>query len=367
MNTLVSLESYEVFFFNVILAIVFIVYVQSMTKPLTIQQNLNNKKTMGIFTLLFVVFYMGLRPITYKFGDMAVYAEDFESYANGMSLRIERDVLFEMFMQFCSKIMSAEAFFLLCAFIYTLPLYLFSKKIFKDYWFYAFFILVASFSFWAYGSNGIRNGIATSLFLYAISRSNKVTIGIWIFVAVSIHQSLIVPALAYVISLFYKNTKLYIAGWFLAIPLSLILGSFWENFFMGLGLVEEQRVVGYLSGSEQMLDQVVEIKTGFRWDFLLYSSTGVLAGWYFIVKKGFEDKFYNHLFTVYVICNALWILVIRANFSNRIAYLSWFLLGAVIIYPLLKNQIFNKQHKVIGSILFAYFSFTYLLNVILAK
>lgn len=320
-----------------------------------------------MITLLFVVLYIGLRPISYKFGDMAVYAEDFEKYAAGMPLRIERDVLFEMFMRLCSKIMSAGSFFLLCAGIYTIPLYLFSKKIFREYWFYGFFILVASFSFWAYGTNGVRNGIATSLFLYAISRSNKIYLAVWMCIAVSIHQSLLIPSVAYVIGLFYKNTKLYMVGWFLAIPLSLILGSFWESFFMGLGLVEEQRVAGYLSGSEQMLDQVVEIQTGFRWDFLLYSATGVFAGWYFIIKKKFEDKFYNHLFTVYLIGNALWILVIRANFSNRIAYLSWFLLGPVIIYPLLKNQIFTKQHKVIGGILLVYFSFTYLLNVVLAK
>jgi hypothetical protein len=367
LNTLIPLEDYSNVYHNIILLFLVIVFFQAFSSPLTSEANLRKKKSFGIFILLFVVLYIGLRPISYKFGDMAVYAEDFEKYRNGMALRIERDMLFEMFMQFCSKIMSAEAFFMVCACIYTLPLYLFSKKVFKDYWFYSFLILVMSFSFWAYGTNGIRNGIATSLFLYAISRSNKVYIAIWIFIAVSIHQSLIVPSLAYVISLFYKNTKLYIAGWFIAIPLSLILGSFWESFFMGLGLVEEQRVVGYLSGSEQMLDQVVEIKTGFRWDFLLYSSTGVLSGWYFIVKKKFDDKFYNHLFTVYLIGNALWILVIRANFSNRIAYLSWFLLGAVIIYPLLKYQVFNKQHRVIGGIFLAYFSFTYLLNVILAK
>src|SRR5690606_25184293 len=99
--------------------------------------------------------------------------------------------------------------------------------------------------------------------------------------------------------------------------------------------------------------------TGFRWDFLLYSSTAVFAGWYYIVKRNYKDKIYFWLFNTYVFSNAFWILVIRANFSNRFAYLSWFMIGLVIIYPLLKQQIIPKQHQVIGLILIAYFSFTF--------
>jgi hypothetical protein len=365
LNTLIPLEYYAGFYYNVLLLFVLIVLAQSFSSALTSQGNLRRKNAFGIFFLVFVLLYIGLRPISFDFGDMAVYAEDFEKYADGMPLRIERDVLFEMFMQTCSKLISAETFFLICAAIYIIPLYLFAKKLFREYWFYAFFILVISFSFWAYGTNGIRNGIATSLFLFALSRDRKLFVGLWMFLAMSIHTSMIVPAIAYIISLFYKDTKMYIVAWLLAIPLSLILGSFWENFFMGLGLVEEQRVIGYLSGSEEYLDRVVEVKTGFRWDFLIYSATGVFAGWYYIVKKGFDDLLYRHIFSVYLTANALWILVIRANFSNRIAYLSWFLLGAVIIYPLLKNEIFTKQHRVIGGILVIYFMFTYVMNVIL--
>ena len=366
MNTLIPLSQYATVYFNILLLFVFIVLVQSFSKELTSDKNIETKRHLGVFFLIVVLLYMGLRPISFRFGDMAVYAEDFMKYKYGMPLRVEKDVLFEVFMQGCSQIMSAGSFFLLCATIYILPLYFFAKRLFKDYWFYAFFILVISFSFWAYGTNGIRNGIATSLFLFALSRKNKIFIGIWMFLAVSIHTSMIVPTIAYVISLFYKNTKMYIVGWALAIPLSLILGSFWENFFMGLGLVEEERVIGYLSGSEEYLDQMVEIQTGFRWDFLIYSATGVFAGWYYTVKKGFDDLLYRHIFSVYLIANALWILVIRANFSNRIAYLSWFILGIVIIYPLLKVEMFPRQHRILGGILAVYFMFTYVLNVTFA-
>jgi tetratricopeptide (TPR) repeat protein len=126
------------------------------------------------------------------------------------------------------------------------------------------------------------------------------------------------------------------------------------------------KVADYLlGGGEEFNDQFSSL--GFRWDFLLYSATGVFAGWYFIFVKKIEDKLYIQIYNIYVLVNAFWVLVIRASFSNRFAYLSWFLLGVVIIYPLLKKQIFEKQHVLIGRIIFLYFAFTYVLNVLLVK
>ena len=310
---------------------------------------------------------MGTRPISFEFGDMGVYALEFEDYAHGVSLNTSKELIFGMFMKISSSIMSAEMFFLLCAFIYVFPLYLASKKFFKNYWFYSLFILIISFSFWAYGTNGIRNGIGTSLFIYGLSK-NKNVVKVAIFLlAISIHTSLILPTVAFLISLFYKNIKFYLFAWIIAIPLSLVLGGFWENFFLNLGFVEKSRIVGYFVDNQLALDNIVEVKVGFRWDFLIYSATGVFAGYYYIFKKKFDDVLYNRLFAIYLMCNALWILVIRANFSNRFAYLSWFLLGLIIIYPLLKVVLFKKQHVVVGMIMFLYFLFTFVVNFIFAK
>ena len=108
-------------------------------------------------------------------------------------------------------------------------------------------------------------------------------------------------------------------------------------------------------------------KTGFRWDFLIYSATGVFAGWYYLFKKNFSDKLYEQLFNMYLITNAFWVLVIRANFTNRFAYLSWFMLAIIIFYPILKEQLFKQHHRMVGAVLLLYFMFTYIFNVILVK
>lgn len=324
-------------------------------------KNVNSKMILGYFLLFFSIFYMGMRPISWKyFGDMSTYAAAFEKYASGEKVEVQKDVYFEYFIEFCSKIMDVNTFFIVCATLYIVPMYFFSKKYFKNYWFYSLYIMIISVSFWAYGVNGIRNGIATSIFLLAISFERKVFTILLLFLAFSFHKSLLLPIAAYTVTLVYTNTKTYLGVWLFSIPISLVLGGFWESLFKSFGFFEDERLSTYLTEADaEVMNQFSN--TGFRWDFLLYSMSGIYVGWYFIVKKGYEDKMYKHIFNTYVLANTFWILVIRASFSNRFAYLSWFLLGIVTIYPLLKLKFFHNQHVKVVQILLATFAFTYLM------
>lgn len=272
---------------------------------------------------------------------------------------IEHDYVFNYFMLFCSQIMTYEYFFLLVDVIYILPCYWFSKIYFRRYWFFSFFMLVGSFSFWSYGTNGIRNGLATSLFILGLCFYNKNKLKMYAVFLLSFltHSSVVIPIAAFVVSGLYKKPKVYLYIWLSAIPLSLAGGGFWESLFSKIGF--EDRTGGYLTGGEEFQQQFSQ--TGFRWDFLFYSAFGVVAGWYFIFKKNVTDNFYIHLFGIYTIANAFWILVIRANFSNRFAYLSWFLMAPVIAYPMFKYKIWKDQYKVFGVIVLAYYMFTFLM------
>lgn len=341
------------------------VFFQSFNTDLTKSKNLQAKSILGIILLYLLTFYVGLRPLNYRFGDMVIYNMQFQEFLNGAPPKYEKDILYEFLMYLCSKTGSVTVFFFLCSVIYFFPLYFATKKLFKDYWFYAFFMLIISFSFWSYGTNGVRNGMATSLFIFALTRTNRLKIALFILLSILIHKSMLLPALGYIITFFYNKPKQFLYYWFATIPLSLILGGFFTNLFLNLGIVEQARLTGYLGTSFNAASEGVELKTGFRWDFLLYSASGVFAGWYYIFKKNFKDFFYYNLYNVYLFANGFWVLVIRANYSNRFAYLSWFLLALVIIYPLLKIYLFKKQHQVIGAIILIYFAFTYLMNVIL--
>ncbi len=312
----------------------------------------------GLFLLLFICFYMGTRPVSFVFGDMGIYAKVYNRIQAGEILIIKNDYLFNYFMVACTTIMSERMFFFLCALIYIIPCYLFSKKYGGSYWFFVFFIFIGSFMFWPFGTNGIRNGLGTSIFILALCYyDRKVLLYTLIALSVGMHSSLIIPIAAFLVSEIYKNPKVYLYIWLAAIPLSLIGGGFWENFFGGLGLGDDTRAEDYLTKGNVNNDSFAY--SGFRWDFLFYSSFASFAGWYFIFKKDITDKFYIHLWGTYMIANSFWILIIRANFSNRFAYLSWFLMAPVIAYPILRYKLFPNQYRVVGVVLAVYYLFTY--------
>lgn len=316
----------------------------------------------GIFFIVLFTFYMGLRPISGKyFGDTSTYATAYDLLQKGDSVKIEKDYLFNYFMAFCSKIMDIHSFFLLVDILYIVPCVLFSKKYFGKYWFFAMFLFLSSFSFWVYGTNGLRNGLGTSFFILGLYfYKRKLLMYLCFLLSFSMHASLVIPISAFIVSGFYKNPKIYLYIWLAAILLSLAGGSFWSNFFGNLGIFED-RAAGYLTNTEDNLKQFSQ--TGFRWDFLLYSAFAVFSGWYFIFKKQIADRFYIHVFGIYCIANAFWILVITATFSNRFAYLSWFLMPAVIAYPMFRYKIWKDQYKIFGIILFLYFMFTFIINI----
>ncbi|MFH6772695.1 EpsG family protein [Gaetbulibacter aestuarii] len=312
----------------------------------------------GYMTLIGLTLYLGLRPVSGRyFVDMATYYNYFQNYSLGAHVTSSKDVVFHYFMKFSSHFMTAHGFFLLMDIIYIYPLYLFSKKYFKQYWYYSFLVLIVSFSFYSYGTNGIRNGAATSLFVLGLCfPENKIKTGICFITAALFHKSLTLPIGAYLLTLMYNNPKTYLIAWLAAIPVSLVAGSVFVSLFSSLGF--DDRLAGYLTGQGN-LD--VPVYTGFRWDFIFYSSFAVFAGWYFIIKKGFHDTFYFKILNIYLICNAFWILVIRAPFSNRFAYLSWFLMGIVIMYPILKQPLFKNHQLFISKIITVYFLFTFLM------
>ena len=104
-------------------------------------------------------------------------------------------------------------------------------------------------------------------------------------------------------------------------------------------------------------------KSGFRFDFIIYSLIPALLAYYYIYKKKVKDSFYTNIINSYLIANGLWILVIRANFSDRFGYLSWIFIPLLLLYPALNYKIWSKQQQKIGWIIFLQALFTFVLNI----
>lgn len=360
----VPLEIYTRSFYYVMLVLVVLVSFNTLRTPLENTTFLKERNWIGFGLAVIVVLFMGLRPVSgMYFADMITYANTFREMQESQVLVVEKDFVFAYFMWFCSRFMDETQFFLVCATLYVLPMYSVSKKLFRQYWFYAFLMFILSFSFWAYGTNGIRNGLATSVFLLGLIQENRNKALLIMAVSFGIHGSMMIPIGAYLLTLFSNNPLYYLRVWLLCIPLSAVSGGFWESFFLNLGIVEEDKIVGYLSEGDEYLDMAV--KTGFRVDFLIYSAIGIGVGYYFIFKRKYEDVLYHRIFNIYLFANAFWVLLIRANFSNRFAYLSWFIMPLLIIYPFLKYLFFRKQHAIIGCLLVGYFAITFILMIVL--
>jgi len=357
----VPLAFYTNLHYYVLLLIAFIILIHAFNYKIDDDKSIQFFNYLGYFILIIYVVYMGLRPISGRyFGDTHNYAQAYYLLQSGGDVKIEKDYMFNYFMAFCSKIMDVHTFFLLLDILFISPMFFFSKKYFGKYWFFSFFLFIGSFLTWASGTNGLRNGLGTSFFILGLCFYNKKILMYFLFIlSYFMHASLIITIAAYIVAGSYGDPKKYIYVWLIAIPLSIIGGSFWTGFFGSLGF--EDRTAGYLTNSDQNLKQFS--KTGFRWDFLLYSASAVYAGGYYIFKKKIEDTFYIHLFGVYCIANAFWILVITAAFSNRFAYLSWFLMPVIIAYPMLRYKIWKDQYKTFAVIMFLYFMFTFVMNI----
>lgn len=356
----IPLEYYTKLFYYVTFLLVLISYFSLQTanklKPSTFAQ---------VLLMIGLIVYIGFRPISgIWFGDMGTYAKFFEAYSNGYVGTFDQDQGFDWFMRNIASFINLDFFFLVVAFIYVYGHYWASKRFFSGYWYYGFIIFVGSFSFWGAATNGLRNGLAAALVLLAFSFERKKLIAIALaLIAVSFHKSMLLPVVAYLLTFVNNNSKYYLFVWVLCIPISLAAGGAFELFFASLGFDDKR--LSYLTDGNVNDDDFSS--TGFRWDFLAYSATAVVSGFYFVILKNFKDFLYQRMFNVYLLSNAFWILVIRANFSNRFAYLSWFMMGLIIVYPFLKGNFMKNQPKILAIVLLIYFLFTFVLNVVLAK
>ena len=354
-------KNYEFVHLNIIMVFMLFTFLHTQFLAIDDKRNINYLKFVGWPLLIIIVFYLGFRPLDDIFIDMGTYAYVYEGFLSGRPVTLASDVGFEIFLTICSKFFNLDMFFFVCACLYVIPVAVVSKKLFKDLWFCAFIMLIGSFSFFSYAVNGMRNGMATAIFLLALAyHERKVIMAVFFFIAINFHQTMMLPMLAFILTVFYNDSKTYLKVWALTIPLSLLMGGFWESFFATLGLADDR--MSYLTAESEA---GTFSNTGFRWDFVVYSATGVFSGWYFIIKRGFKDVFYSQLFNMYLTVNAFWILIIRANYSNRFAYLSWFMLALVIVYPFLKERFFEKQNALLGKVMLAYFMFTYMMGFIL--
>lgn len=314
---------------------------------------------------LFFVLWIGMRPVSGAFGDTVNYAL---GYATIKPDIVEIDWQSEWIWQWltmgCKKAgCDVHLYFTLIEAGYIISVWLAVKKFLPTHPMLGMLFVWASLMFFTFGTNGLRNGLACHLILLAMAllfEDKYIAGGVLCLVALGIHRSVILPIAAVLTGMFLiRNPKIAIAFWAASIGISQVAGGTLTSFFVSLGF--DDRMANYTSPDADMSQFS---STGFRWDFLLYSAMPVWMAWYVCVKRQIQDNWYNALCVTYCLCNAFWIIVIRSSFSNRFAYLSWFLYPLVIAYPLVNLPVWKEQDQKTGWILLAYCGFTLFMQFI---
>lgn len=387
-----------------------------------------------------VLLLIGFRPVSTIFVDMPNYAWDYERVQRGIEANYT-DGFFNVLMRVCSPILPVEGFFFVCAILYIVPLAWASWRVHGAWAFPVFLASLSALSFWGYGVNGVRNGMATSILILAFAFHDKPLVMLAVMAAAcGIHGSVIVPAFAFLVVRYVKRTELWLGFWALCTAASLLAGNAGERLLNIYNPVSwDARAEGYIHSAG----------SGFRADFLAYSifpvlitlllaaptrarsrrllaralnalgtGRGGMAGlpgarrsaslafagagagvavrapqrsskparpvsrvptqarpsagqgasawdrlpWVRLLRS---DPLYARLVNTYLITNALWVLVINTAFSNRFAYLSWFMMPWILLYPFVPGRIIDRPRTgLIGATLVAQYMFTYLMVVV---
>ena len=179
----------------------------------------------GAVVTVLLILYMGLRPVSgYHFGDTINYANSFyalQAEGYGFEFLSGGEWAFNSLMLFFAAYSDIHVFFLFCAAVYIGTLWWALKRVFREDYFIPLVVVMSMFTFWSYGVNGIRNGMASSIMILALTYRNKLPVAIGLAVlALGIHKSMALTVGAAVLAMFIKKPKLYLIGWFVCILVS---------------------------------------------------------------------------------------------------------------------------------------------------
>lgn len=328
---------------------------------------LSNKKVSSNLSSLFLIIcltlFIGLRPKHRAFVDMSNYDTSF-AILKGRIFEFNPDAtnrIFDNFMYYmATNGYDITVFFFIMAVVYFGGIYISSRKLFPCDTLYAIIIYLGAFSTFSYGTNGIKAGAATAVFLCALGfYKNKILCLLILLASIGIHHSMIMPVVAIIICYYYRNPKVYLLGWLFSLVIALAHITYFQHLFGGMA---DESGAGYLT-LEGVSSYALYI-TGFRFDFVFYSFFPIASGYYAIFKHGYKSNYYNWIYCTYLLTNAVWMLCMYANFTNRIAYLSWLMLPIVLVYPFFDKQFVTNQYKKLNIVAWGHLGFTIMMEVV---
>lgn len=328
-------------------------------------------QVLGMMVAAVTIVLIGMRPVSSIYGDTVNYAAGFQRMASNIKsvrLHLGKEWLYDFITYYSAKYANLHIYFTIFAIMYVVPLWLALRRIFSEYNFVPFIVVISMFTFWAYGVNGIRNGVGASLFILAMTYTENIPLMIIIALfGAGIHNTVYLMIAGALIAWFWNDSRVYIVAWFGCILVSFAFGNSIQEWLSGFAgdVAGDNKLTAYLNYDEKaMRSEGIIVTTSFRWDFLAYSGIGVAMASYFSIFRNFKDQYYQWIFNIYLICNSFWVLIIRAPYSNRFAQISWFILPIVLIYPFMRERFWVNQEKMLTVGILIFYAFGFITNML---
>lgn len=318
----------------------------------------------GILLSVVLIIWMGMRTSNGSvYGDSSTYRYSYENFITPLysTIKWDEEWFFGVIGTWCkSNGFNYVGYFLTIEIGYIGFMLLANWKLLWENVWLAMLFAFSAFSFFTFGTNGLRNGLACSMVMVAIvfvATEKKygwaVAVGMCVL-ALGVHRSTMLPIMCLLAAAtVVKDTKTALYFWIASIPISLVAGSAVTNYFASWEF--DERMASY---GKEAVEGSGFSHVGFRWDFLLYSAMPVWLISYIVFQRNIKDRAFHIISTVYLLSNAFWVMVCRSSFSNRFAYLSWFIYPLVIAYPMIRMKIWKDQDRRVGLILLAHAGFS---------
>lgn len=326
----------SIYFLPFVVALILFVSIKQEDNKL---QPIGNRWILAVF--VFIIFLLGITPATYFDGsDKSRYLRQFDNimYVDTMSGAI-KDSGWSFYVKtlYVLTLGNSYLYFLVTAFIYGFSFYYFAKKHFSnEYIGYYILMTVGLLGFGSFANNIIRNGVALAFCLYAVSTERKWLGLLLVIIAYPIHGSIIILIGGYIYTMFVKKIR-YAAYIWIACLILCILNVDTKGFFSNFYGMDD-RVAAYSTEAVDWVRKTYANAGKFRWDFLLYSVAPLYIANVWIRKYEYRDEFYFRIVNMYLLSNALWLLLMRQVYADRFALYSWIMIPIITLYPLFDEE-----------------------------
>lgn len=221
------------------------------------------------------------------------------------------------------------------SFFYCTAYYVVAKKYFP-YYYAGYFVLcvVGCMGFVSYGSNTIRAGFGIALLLIAFCVKNRMIKACLSIAAIGCQMSMLLPVAGYLASVYIIKKERWCEYIWVIFLLITSMTSVISDVMTMFGALDAriEEMADYDGTSEVY-------NVGFRWDFLIYSAIPILIARFNIRSLLDDNSVYLIVYRSYLLSNAVWLLIMRIPFSDRVAYLSWFMIPFLLLYPVLNGKL----------------------------